>query len=39
MKTEMVRWRNIGSPLFFNREEGRVPQGMRFFRYVLLLTY
>lgn len=39
MKTEMVRWRNIGSPLFFNREEDRVPQGMRFFRYVLLLTY
>lgn len=39
MKTEMVRWRNIGSPLFFNREEGRVPQGMRFFQLYYAITY
>ena len=39
MKTEMVRWRNIGSPLFFNRKEGRVPQGMRFFQLYYAITY
>ena len=39
MKTEIVRWRNIGSPLFFNREEGRVPQGMRFFQLYYAIIY
>ena len=37
IQKEIVRWQHIGSPRFDISEEGRVPQGMRFFS--LYTTY